>query len=71
MLTLQKLQDLLNKSMSDDDSAAKAADKEIADYTGKDPKLVINLHLQNLNSRPLNQSVSGSILEKFSIKRNF
>lgn len=63
MITLQKLQDLLNKSVSDNDSVAKAADKEIADYTAKDPKLVITLHLQNLNSRPLNQSVSGSILE--------
>lgn len=63
MLTLQKLQDLLNKSVSDNDSVAKAADKEIADYTAKDPKQIITLHLQNLNSRPLNQTASGSILE--------
>lgn len=63
MLTLQKLQELLNQSISDNESAASAADKQIAEYTAKDPKLIINLHLQNLNSHPLNPSVSGSILE--------
>lgn len=62
-MNLPKLQQLLLDSLSEDDSKANAADKQIAQLTAQDPKLAISLHLQNLTSKPLHQSVSGSILE--------
>ncbi|OHT12062.1 hypothetical protein TRFO_18258 [Tritrichomonas foetus] len=62
-MSLQQLQELLNNSVSDNQATSQAADRSIAEMMAKDPKLVISLHLQNINTHPLHPSASGSILE--------
>ena len=63
IMNLSKLQQLLNDSVSDNSATSQAADRALAQATATNPSLVISLHLQNLQTRPLHASVSGSILE--------